>query len=102
MVEILQCIQRNPNGRITYDTERLSTVTGLTFRDRKQAGLPLVTTEKRTRLRVPDSIPSPHLTGVFDSYDGRVEAAIVESNRGCPFGCTFCDWGSATRQKVRE
>ena len=51
VVEILQCIQRNPNGRITYDTERLSTVTGLTFRDRKQAGLPLVTTEKRTRLR---------------------------------------------------
>jgi hypothetical protein len=31
-----------------------------------------------------------------------VEAAIIESNRGCPFGCTFCDWGSATNQKVRK
>ena len=64
--------------------------------------MPLVSTEKRTRLKAPDSVPSPYLTGIFDSYDGRVEAAIIESNRGCPFGCTFCDWGSATRQKVRK
>ena len=101
-VEILQCIQRGEDGRLRYDAERLAAVTGLTFRDRQQAGSPLVTTEKRTRLRVPDSVPSPYLSGIFDSYDGRVEAAIIESNRGCPFGCTFCDWGSATRQKVRK
>lgn len=102
VVEILQSVQRDPNGRVTYDAERLSAVTGLAFRDRQQAGLPLVTTEKRTRLRAPDSVSSPYLTGIFDSYDGRVEAAIIESNRGCPFGCTFCDWGSATSQKVRK
>ncbi len=102
VVEILQSVQRDPNGRVTYDAERLSAVTGLAFRDRQQAGVPLVTTEKRTRLRAPDSVSSPYLTGVFDSYDGRVEAAIIESNRGCPFGCTFCDWGSATSQKVRK
>ncbi|MBT8048315.1 MAG: radical SAM protein [Xanthomonadales bacterium] len=102
VVEILQCIERGPDGRLHYDVERLKKVTGLTFRDTGQTGLPLVTTEKRTRLKEPDSVPSPYLTGVFDSYDGRVEAAIIESNRGCPFGCTFCDWGSATRQKVRK
>jgi len=101
-VEILQCVDRGPDGRIQYDAGRLRTVSGLTFRDRQQAGLPLVTTEKRTRLKELDSVPSPYLTGIFDSYDGRVEAAIIESNRGCPFGCTFCDWGSATRQKVRK
>ena len=102
VVEILQCVQRNPNGQVQYNAERLSAVAGLTFRDRQQAGMPLVTTEKRTRLRAPDSVSSPYLTGIFDSYDGRVEAAIIESNRGCPFGCTFCDWGSATNQKVRK
>ena len=101
-VEILQCVQRNAEGRLQYDAERLSAVTGLTFSDRQQAGSPLVTTAKRTRLKAPDSVPSPYLTGIFDSYDGRVEAAIIESNRGCPFACTFCDWGSATRQKVRK
>ena len=102
VVDILQCVRRDANGQLQYDSERLSAVPGLTFRDRQQAGMPLVTTEKRTRLKAPDSVPSPYLTGVFDSYDGRVEAAIIESNRGCPFGCTFCDWGSATRQKVRK
>jgi hypothetical protein len=28
--------------------------------------------------------------------------ALWESNRGCPFGCTFCDWGSATAMKVNQ
>ena len=53
-------------------------------------------------MREPDDVPSPYLQGVFDHYRGRVDAAIIESNRGCPFGCTFCDWGSATSQKVRK
>jgi len=25
-----------------------------------------------------------------------------ETNRGCPFGCTFCDWGSSTLSKIRK
>ena len=25
-----------------------------------------------------------------------------ETNRGCPYLCTFCDWGSATFTKVRK
>lgn len=28
-------------------------------------------------------------------------AASYESARGCPYGCTFCDWGSATNSKMR-
>lgn len=102
VAEILQCVSRDAAGGLCYEPGRLQAVQGITFRDRQSAGSPLVTTEKRTRLKEPDSVPSPYLTGVFDSYDGRVEAAIIESNRGCPFGCTFCDWGSATRQKVRK
>ena len=26
--------------------------------------------------------------------------SLWETNRGCPFSCTFCDWGSATASKV--
>jgi len=26
---------------------------------------------------------------------------IFETNRGCPYGCTFCDWGQATMSKIR-
>lgn len=25
-----------------------------------------------------------------------------ETNRGCPYGCSFCDWGSSTMSKVRK
>lgn len=32
---------------------------------------------------------------------GVARVAIWETNRGCPYACSFCNWGSATRQKVR-
>ncbi len=40
--------------------------------------------------------PSPYLNGIFDSIaDGRTNfSAILETNRGCPFQCSFCDWGA--------
>ena len=50
-----------------------------------------------------DEIPSPYLQGVFDPLlrqGGTRWAALWETNRGCPFSCTFCDWGSATAAKV--
>ena len=41
-----------------------------------------------------DIFPSPYLEGLFDEL---VETsnfqAIIETNRGCPFHCTFCYWG---------
>jgi len=101
VTEVLENIHRRNDGTIRYDAAALKEVPGLTFRSEDEPS-GLQNTPVRTRLKEPDSIPSPYLTGVFDSYDGAVEAAIIESNRGCPFGCTFCDWGSATRQKVRK
>lgn len=29
-------------------------------------------------------------------------AVSFETNRGCPYGCTFCDWGSATASKIKK
>jgi putative methyltransferase len=57
-----------------------------------------------TRLEELD-IPSPYLTGVFDSIvqDQRHQYAMTfETNRGCPFACTFCDWGSLTYSKIKK
>jgi putative methyltransferase len=35
--------------------------------------------------------------------DGRSRFnATLETNRGCPYACSFCDWGSATMSKVRR
>ncbi len=33
---------------------------------------------------------------------GDVFHATWETNRGCPFSCSFCDWGSSTMSKVRR
>lgn len=44
-----------------------------------------------------DAYPSPYLTGLFDALiETRRDLefqAILETNRGCPFRCTFCYWG---------
>ena len=29
-------------------------------------------------------------------------AAVWETNRGCPYSCSYCDWGSATMSKIRR
>lgn len=43
-----------------------------------------------------DMYPSPYLEGLFDEImaEGRYQMqAIIETNRGCPFPCSFCYWG---------
>jgi putative methyltransferase len=53
-----------------------------------------------------EDLPSPYLTGVFDKIMSEVTDvewnATVETNRGCPYACTFCDWGSLTYNKVKK
>lgn len=50
---------------------------------------------------------SPYLDGTFDRLidDGELDppsACVFETNRGCPFSCSFCDWGQATESRVNE
>jgi radical SAM superfamily enzyme YgiQ (UPF0313 family) len=70
-----------------------------------QAEIPYKTTT-RDRIQDIDDIPSPHLTGFFDKImedNPDVEwNAVLETNRGCPYQCTFCDWGSLTYNKVKK
>jgi radical SAM superfamily enzyme YgiQ (UPF0313 family) len=49
-----------------------------------------------------DEIPSPWLTGIQDEFfDGRL-APLMETNRGCPFTCTFCVQGTRWYTKVHN
>ncbi len=76
----------------------LETVAGLSFRTPEG----VYRTENRERIADVNTIPSPYLTGLFEEFGAVRASAIIESNRGCPYGCTFCDWGSATLSKVRK
>lgn len=58
--------------------------------------------------RMPDlnNVPSPYSSGVFDNLIKENPdcyfSAVLETNRGCPFHCTFCDWGSLTYSKIKK
>ncbi len=64
----------------------------------------LVQTERCGRITDMREIPSPLLTGVFEpmmAAHPEVEwIGLWETNRGCPFTCAYCDWGSRTKNRV--
>jgi radical SAM superfamily enzyme YgiQ (UPF0313 family) len=81
------------------DRERLRDVPGISFR----MGEEIVHNGPRDRIAELDSLPSPYLDGLFDSVGGEeISLMTIESNRGCPYGCTYCDWGSATLSRIRK
>ena len=42
------------------------------------------------RIKNLDEVPSPYLTGILDKFfDGKL-TPFLETNRGCPFTCSFC------------
>ncbi|MDQ3803053.1 MAG: radical SAM protein [Acidobacteriota bacterium] len=84
-----------------FDASRrlLSDIAGITYRDGDRP----VHARDRERIVDLDALPSPYLDGWFSrEHASTWIAAIVETNRGCPYGCTFCDWGSATLSKIRK
>ena len=58
------------------------------------------------RFRDLENVPSPFLNASFDELIkcnlNEQWIGLWETNRGCPFRCTFCDWGSATAAKVTK
>jgi len=57
----------------------------------------------RPRFSDLDVIPSPYLTGVFDELMKHPFSfhSTIETNRGCGYSCTFCDWGSNILAKLK-
>jgi putative methyltransferase len=66
----------------------------------------LINTGDPKRINDLDDVPSPYLAGIFDRVmaqnPGVIWNATLETNRGCPYQCTFCDWGSLTYNKVKK
>ena len=77
----------------------VDTISNITYRKGDD-----IVTNPSSRIQKLIDVPSPYLIGLFDNLDaeGRVLNAILETDRGCPYKCTFCDWGSLTFNKVKQ
>ncbi len=74
---IEECIIRSKNGKLLYANFGM-------------------------RIKNIDDIPSPYLTGLLDEFfDGKL-SPMIQTNRGCPFSCTFCVDGSDLVKKVNS
>ena len=75
-------------------------IDGCQFLDRAtgqlRAGRPL------ERIKELDSIPSPYASGLLDRFfDGKL-TPLMETARGCPFTCNFCNAGASYFTKVNQ
>lgn len=81
-----------------HDGTPLSDISNLSFRNADGS-------LQKTPNQVYDvaDFPSPYLSGIFDEIVSETRFVLngmLETNRGCPFGCLFCDWG-IYKSKVR-
>ena len=85
-----------------YENKNWEEIPGLLV---NKNGEPINTGDAK-RIETLEEVPSPYLSGVFDKIVAEnpdVEwNGTLETNRGCPFACTFCDWGSLTYNKVKH
>ena len=85
-----------------YPKRTWENVESLIYRD----GDKLITTPQAERIKDMNEIPSPFIEGYFDDLvkDNPDERwiGLWETNRGCPFACTFCDWGVGFKKKVAK
>ena len=85
-LEILEALAEN---------QSLSKIPGVTHR--ALDGEIIRCDEERNSSKNLDLYPSPYLEGLYDElilkHSHLKFQAIIETNRGCPFKCTFCYWG---------
>ena len=71
------CVSRNPDGLVQFSMPKM-------------------------RIKELNEIPSPYLTGLMDKFfDGEL-TPMIQTNRGCPFTCTFCVDGADTVNRVNQ
>jgi radical SAM superfamily enzyme YgiQ (UPF0313 family) len=82
--------------------EALTDVSGLSYRCRQENGVKsLICTGERNRETDLSHFPSPYLNEDFDEEDvPKWIYATIETNRGCPYRCSFCNWGVGVGSKV--
>lgn len=76
-------------------------IAGITYRAADGKPVCTGTGEKIADLSL---LPSPFLTGILEPLFALpyVFHSVWETTRGCPYACTFCDWGASINSRVRQ
>ena len=78
------------------ESQNFEPIPGISWREPK-TGRCIYSGAERPLPQDLDIYPSPYLSGLFDSLidepGGWQYQAIIETNRGCPYRCTYCFWG---------
>lgn len=93
----------NPPGSPHLRLDGIHDVSGIRYLD--AAHDRIVETPKRDRHTRLEDFPSPLLSGEFDDVPREIltnTPISIETNRGCPYSCTFCDWGQNTMSRIRK
>ena len=62
----------------------------------------LIVSRSLNRLTNVSGLSSPYTAGTLDKFFGTKLLPIIQTNRGCPFTCTFCTEGQKYWTKVRK
>jgi len=84
-----------------YKTGSWENVPSISYIDKNNK---IINNSKTKRISNLDEIPSPYLTGVFDvlmKANPKEEwLGLWETNRGCPFSCSYCEWGGDYQKRL--
>jgi radical SAM superfamily enzyme YgiQ (UPF0313 family) len=96
VVELFSCLGSSTD--LIHDLGKMPGIAFLASHDRNETQF--IQTPKRAAIENLDNLPSPYLTGVFDNLTHNFYATL-ETTRGCPHHCAFCDWSGLGSKRIR-
>jgi radical SAM superfamily enzyme YgiQ (UPF0313 family) len=95
IINLVKSLVNSKKGALIKDGE---IVNGVAYLDSKKS---LVKGELERFLNL-EALPSPYLSGRLDEWLDGKWLPVIQTNRGCPFTCTFCTEGQTYWSKVRK
>ena len=86
------------NRSLNLSALKSEPIDGIIFHDKNSDSI--VQGKDVPRIKDVDAIPSPYLTGLLDKFFDTNLIPIAETNRGCPYRCTYCCQGLSSHNQI--
>ena len=95
IINLIRFLLSNPENNLYEKGEVLNSVAYLNSKQKLIKG-------ELERFMNLEALPSPYLSGKLDEWLDGKWLPVIQTNRGCPFTCTFCTEGQTYWSKVRK